>query len=46
MITNDYDTKDGEDIIKSANNVKAQLEKHQLPSRHFVIDLSIVQPPQ
>jgi hypothetical protein len=46
LIKNDYDKKDGEDIIKRADKVKADLEKHQLSSRHFEIDLSNAAGPQ
>jgi hypothetical protein len=46
LINNDYDVKDGEEIIKRANSVMDQLQKHQLTSRHFVIDISNAQPPQ
>jgi tetratricopeptide (TPR) repeat protein len=46
LISNDYDKGDGERIIKEADNLKAQFEKQQIFSRHFLPDYENAQPPQ
>jgi hypothetical protein len=43
LIANDYDTKDGETIIKVANEIIEQFGKHQMNTRHFVPDLENIQ---
>ncbi len=46
LVNNDYDVKDGEDMFKQADNIIAQLARHELTSRHFVIDVENAQAPQ
>lgn len=46
LIENDYDTKDGEKIIKESNNLIGEFEKYKISTRHFVPDIVNAMPPQ
>jgi hypothetical protein len=36
LVKNDYDIKDGERLIKQVNEIKEDLQKHSLTTRHFI----------
>jgi hypothetical protein len=46
LVQNDYDIKDGERLLKEINGVKANLQKHSMPSLHFYLDYENAMPPQ
>jgi hypothetical protein len=46
LIANDYDSKDGERIIKENTGIQESLSKHNMNTRHFIRDVSDAQPPQ
>ena len=46
LITNDFDTKDGKELIKWGTELKESMKKNNVTSRHFRIDLSAVEPPK
>lgn len=45
LVDNAFDPKDGEKIIKEADALAADFEKHQMVTRHFKPDLDNIQPP-
>lgn len=46
LIANDFDTKDGKELIKWGTELKEAMKKNNVTSRHFRIDLSAVEPPK
>lgn len=46
LIANDYDSKDGEKIIKDIKSVQDDFVKHGINTRHFVREVENAQPPQ
>lgn len=46
LINNDYDAKDGENMIKDIKKVQEDLQQHSLVTRHFYPDVENAVPPQ
>jgi len=46
LIVNDFDIKDGKEIIQESGIIIARLEKHQMATQHFALDLQHISPPQ
>jgi hypothetical protein len=46
LVTNDYDKKDGENMVKDIRKVQEELEQHSLTTRHFHPDTENAVPPQ
>jgi len=44
LIDNDYDSRDGEKMIKIANSLQGEFEKHQINTQHFLPDTENIQP--
>ena len=46
VIDNDYDKKDGKQIIEESDKILMQFEEQQIFTRHFTPDIANAQPPQ
>lgn len=46
IVENDFDVKDGNELTQEVNTIKSRLDKHQMTTQHFTLDLEHISLPQ